>query len=254
MKVIGNVATQDDYADPLTIEDNEANLLSFLVANASAIAMFRASRRESGGDQSYGPELLLTPQSQPIPNVSGAKFRSALPGTPARIIASLVGPDDAQIGAGNPFTGTLSAAGVFTPAEAKVSELVYVEFNTLVAIAGTEVAPTTIVSATVGGDGVTVMEIEFYAPEVDTGAGVGDAIGLNLWDVNDLGRLVECRTVGASAMFAPAYAKRRLTPTPGSHTYSVRGWQAGGAGNVQAGPGGAGNYLPGFIRISRVNI
>ncbi|HEY8775810.1 MAG TPA: hypothetical protein VIM33_04930 [Gaiellaceae bacterium] len=111
MKTIFNVNTQDVYAAALTLEDDQANLLAFTVANASAIARLRAGRRESGGDQSYGPELLLTPQSQPVPNVSGVKFRSAIAGVPAAIIATLAGPDDPQIGAGIPFAGKLAASG-----------------------------------------------------------------------------------------------------------------------------------------------
>jgi hypothetical protein len=46
--------------------------------------------------------------------------------------------------------------------------------------------------------------------------------------------------------------QRRLTPTAAAHTYSVRGTVASGTGIAVGGAGGAGNYAPGFIRISRV--
>jgi hypothetical protein len=105
-------ATQDKYVDALTIEQDTADTLSFVVANASAIMRLRPFSRRGGAEMPWGPELLVSAQvSPPIKNVSAVSFRSATPGTPALVIAQLVGPEDPQVAGGTPFTGTLSASG-----------------------------------------------------------------------------------------------------------------------------------------------
>jgi hypothetical protein len=54
------------------------------------------------------------------------------------------------------------------------------------------------------------------------------------------------------AAHGPATVKRRLTPSSGSHTYSVRAIVDAGTGRVQAGAGGVGVNMPAFIRITKV--
>ena len=61
MRILANVATKDSFDPDLTLEQDDAFTLSFVVANASAIVRLRAGRRQSGGDNSYGLELLFTP-------------------------------------------------------------------------------------------------------------------------------------------------------------------------------------------------
>ena len=48
---------------------------------------------------------------------------------------------------------------------------------------------------------------------------------------------------------APVNLERRLTPSAGTYTYSVRAWQASGTGTVTAGAGGTATFVPGYISI-----
>lgn len=117
MRTIENLPTSDDYSSALTLEDDEAEMLSYVVANNSAVAKFRGARRPMlpggayGGVGSYGSELLITPEKNVVPNCSGVRFRSAEAGKPAQVIAFLLGAEDPQVGAGIPFFAALSARG-----------------------------------------------------------------------------------------------------------------------------------------------
>jgi hypothetical protein len=90
--------------------------------------------------------------------------------------------------------------------------------------------------------------IEFFSVYVYAG-GAGAQTILNLWDgAADLGFIAQVLGVGGATNFTISCC-RRLTPTAGAHTYSIRGWASGIAGSVS---GGSGGRLPGFIRISRI--
>lgn len=118
MRTIDNLETSDTFVAGLTLEQDDASALLVVVANKSVRASLRPSRRETGGDDSYGAEFLLTPQATQIAGVSGARFRSAEAGQPARVIAILTGEGDPQFLAGVPFLSTLSAAGQLSGADA----------------------------------------------------------------------------------------------------------------------------------------
>jgi hypothetical protein len=109
--VLNNVATQDQYAAALTLEDDQADTLTYVVANASVRARFRRIAHRGGAEEPYGDEVLLTPTANTVRNVSGVQFRSAVAGQSALVIAILTSPLDPQLAAGTPFTQTLSAAG-----------------------------------------------------------------------------------------------------------------------------------------------
>lgn len=55
--------------------------------------------------------------------------------------------------------------------------------------------------------------------------------------------------LGTSGLNPSISGRRRLTPTAGSHTYSIRGIVTSGTGTFTAGAGGAGNNIPSFIRV-----
>ena len=133
------------------------------------------------------------------------------------------------------------------------TELTYGEITSTVSItATTEAASDTIITAPATVfDGVARVNIEFgvgtYAPPATAGAACriilfqdGVAIG---WIASVNG--------AASALGLTIYAKRRMTPTVGSHIYSVRGFVSSGTGTVYVGPGGSNNNMPGYIRITR---
>lgn len=151
--------------------------------------------------------------------------------------------------------GTAPAAGndltltndVWVPAEAKHpgQEIAYTEFTSDVnCTATTEGTANTVVTAsTVEFDGKPVL-VEFYAYYINKGT-----TNLSLWlyqDGSSIGR------IGYSeAGRDPAFLVKRLSPSRGAHTYSVRGSVDAGTGTVGAGAGGNGANMPGFIRITR---
>jgi len=140
-------------------------------------------------------------------------------------------------------------------AAAPGSELAYVEFTADVSVVATTAAgATTIVTAAaVTFDGSTAVWVEFQAARVETSSVTAIPSIIDLWDgASDLGILGSVLNA-TNAIATPFSRARRLTPSSGSHTFSVRGWQpSGGPYVIRAGAGGAGVNLPGHIRITRV--
>jgi len=67
----------------------------------------------------------------------------------------------------------------------------------------------------------------------------------------EIGRLSRFYNAGSTDMQVPNYTCRYITPSAGSHTYSVRGYYASGSSpNVQAGDGTGDNNPPAYIRVS----
>jgi hypothetical protein len=126
-------------------------------------------------------------------------------------------------------------------------EVDYVEFTSNVTItATTEATANTVVTANaLAGDGSTKYIIELHGGIVlPSGASFwatlydgSGSIGHWQYDTNVQG---------------PNPIIRRLTPSNASHTYSFRAYVGGGTGTVQAGAGGNGNFLPGYIRIVKI--
>lgn len=132
-------------------------------------------------------------------------------------------------------------------------ELDYVAFTSPVTLSATsEATATTIVTGSaVAYDGSTVVEIEFYTPYFDSSAGA-EIMTVVLYDgAGSIGKLCVMLTLTAVIQAGGTY-KRRLTPSAATHTYSIRGYVNTGSVPVGAGAGGSTNYMPGFIRITRV--
>jgi hypothetical protein len=123
-------------------------------------------------------------------------------------------------------------------------EMAYVEFTAN--YSNNTGAATDVVSAgsiTYGGFPVVV---EFGAPRIDCDAGgtvAGPAFYVDV-DGTSIGVLV---ATGAKT----TKAERRFTPSAAAHTIKIRGIGTGGglAAIATAGAGGAGVYLPGYIRV-----
>lgn len=112
---INNVATQDTYVKALTMESlRGGGRFTFTIANASAFVKIRPKFDPASGAAEYGNELLFTPSQGGFEDVSGVQFRSAIAGTPARIIAQLFEPGDAVGMPGTSFFATLAASGAAT--------------------------------------------------------------------------------------------------------------------------------------------
>lgn len=106
-------------------------------------------------------------------------------------------------------------------------------------------------------DGATAVVVEFYCQRVDLNSiASGAQCVINLYqDGSDIGRLAQFGPGmgGTSAGAGMAMSgRRRLTPSAGSHTYSIRAWAtAASTGTLQAGAGGAATSVPAFLRITR---
>jgi hypothetical protein len=138
------------------------------------------------------------------------------------------------------------------------SEVVYNEFTSAVSPTATaEASANTVVTADAFTfDGQSGWYIEFYCsnarPDVaaestlrvwlfdDTGGGAASIGRMAVLTSDDAG------TVGANSSIL---VRRKLTPSAGSHTYSVRATVSAGTGSLNAGAGGSGNVMPGYIRI-----
>jgi len=134
-------------------------------------------------------------------------------------------------------------------------ELNYTQFTANVSVtATTEATANTVVTAgAVTFDGSTAALIHFFAPVArpDTTA-AGRVIHIWLYqDGSSIGEIAAVQTTAAASMLVPVSCFRRLTPSSGSRTYSVRASVDVATGLVAGGAGGAGNDVPGFILITR---
>lgn len=140
-----------------------------------------------------------------------------------------------------------------TGSAAGTSELDYVQFTGSVSpTATTEGTANTVVTGnSVTYDGATPVIIEFYAPNMRPASG-GQMTIVLYQDGASIGQLAFVNQSGLENIPA-CHTTRRLTPSAGSHTYSIRAFVNTGTGLVAAGGGGSGNTSPGFIRIVKAN-
>jgi hypothetical protein len=114
-------------------------------------------------------------------------------------------------------------------------------------------SPTTILSdMSVVCDGGPIV-IEFFAPIVRPGTAAGNILYINLYqDGAELDRgfgYIETPVAGSS--WNPVHLTRRITPTAGLHTFSIRAYSVGNAGSISGGSGGTG-FSPAFLRVSKI--
>lgn len=135
-------------------------------------------------------------------------------------------------------------------------ELDYAEITAAVAPATTTegTATTVVASNAVTYDGSPVI-IEFQSPAWrPDSAGAGRTMQLVLVDsvagVID-GNLALIKAPAATAADEPCSVKRRFTPSPGLHTFTVKAFVSAGTGNIDAGAGGTGASTPAFLRVTR---
>lgn len=134
--------------------------------------------------------------------------------------------------------------------------LAYNEFTTNTTItATTEGAAAIIVTASAvtaaSGDKI---EVEFYTPEI-WGDGTG-TLTILLWEDSigsSIGKLATFYYASSTARATPGHLERRLQPSAGSHTYSVRAYRSAPNWTIKAGSGGSGNLVPGFIKVTKVD-
>lgn len=156
-------------------------------------------------------------------------------------------------------SGTVtSGTAIFTFPLPPGHEYDYAQGTATVNVTGTtETGATTIVTGNaVTYDGTAIVNIEFYAPSVNTPSNAaGD--GVRVWLFEDgvsIGRLGFLATPAAAVLSSPMHVGRRMTPSAGSHTYSVRAHvnTTTGTPSVVAQSGGTALYMPFYIRITKV--
>ena len=144
------------------------------------------------------------------------------------------------------------AGGIPSWAAAVASnELAYQEFTGTVTRTNVAEgsAPTIVTAPAFTADGTSAYVVEFFAPRWTAGS-APNASKLYLYqDGSSIGHLADID--GADSLVGFAYGQRRLIPSAGSRTYSIRGTSSAGDGTVVGAAGGSGNFVPGFIRVSR---
>ena len=156
----------------------------------------------------------------------------------------------ADVGDGNVLT---SAGAGNVAAKPPGYELAYNQFTEVTITATSEATADIVVTASsVTFDGAPVV-IEFFSPSITTP--VAQALAVVLWDdtagvsLGQFGVLVPSAGVAEQI---PALLARRLTPAAGDGVYSIRAFVSGLSGSVGGGAGGAGNNVPGYIRVTKV--
>jgi len=102
-------------------------------------------------------------------------------------------------------------------------------------------------------DGATYITLEVFAPTCAPPAIAGNYVIATVYDGStNTGYMVERKTCASGADYASFTGISTIRPTAGAHTYNVRLWQTVNGGNVTSGVGGAGAYVNGGIRVSRL--
>ena len=133
-------------------------------------------------------------------------------------------------------------------------ELDYVQITSSVSITATTAATATtcITGNAVTYDGSTRICIEVYSPAVQTGATSASTVNIVLYDGStEVGVIGEVARGTGSTDNCTLCARVYLTPSAAAHTYSVRAYRGTSNGTFQAGAGGAGTYMPAYLRITK---
>lgn len=133
-------------------------------------------------------------------------------------------------------------------------ELAYTQLTAIRTVTSTtEVsADAVIIGPAVTYDGATPVLVECFAPAALPPPAA--SAQLHLWLYQDgvsIGRLAFILSAAAAQAAVPVHAARRLTPTAGSHQFTFAATVSGASGSVNGGPGGVGQYMPGYIRVTR---
>lgn len=147
------------------------------------------------------------------------------------------------------------ANSAFTPLALGVGQEVAYEERTsnFTTTATTEGTAAVVVTADAFvADGASAYLIEFYAPRW-FGSAANAQCNLIIHDgTNSLG-FFYMGTLATTAEVMGVCAQRRLVPTAGSKTYSIRAYTGAATTlTISAGSGGAAAFVPAFVRITKV--
>jgi len=114
-------------------------------------------------------------------------------------------------------------------------------------------ANTIVTAAAITADGSTVYCIEFYTPGIVITGGIYAILILkdSTTLVTRLSQTIAAGSAGVTSQ-APVYVRRYLTPSAGSHTYSIRGWAytSSDSYTVSGGSGSGDSLPPLYIRVT----
>lgn len=121
-------------------------------------------------------------------------------------------------------------------------------------VSTTEAAGTTVIScAPHTFDGSPVLA-HFFTPLLTPPTTVGNQVWVCLFEgATEIGRICSAIAAASNTHGGPGIGDLRFTPTAASHTYTVTAFMSAGAGAlVIAGASGTGNFVPAFIRFTKV--
>lgn len=134
------------------------------------------------------------------------------------------------------------------------SELDYAPRTTSMSVTATSqlTAQTVVTGHPLEWDGETTALVEFSVPYCGPDAGaVGRSMLFWLYDGNSSVAALGAVTTPAAKMDRkPVHLSTRITPSAGTHTYSVRASVSAGVGTIDAGPGNPGTYVPAYLRVT----
>lgn len=180
--------------------------------------------------------------SNPMTTTGDVIYSSDGSGTPAR---RAIGSNSTVLGAVGSTPNYMTPPGF---------EFDYVERHSTASITATSegAADTFITGNAVTYDGSTSIIVEFFAAAVtpDSGA-AGRQLNVYLYDGSSIGRLSVNTTPAASSSQRAVLVRRKLTPSAGAHTYSIRAAVNSGTGTISAAAGGSGQLMPAYLRITK---
>lgn len=130
-------------------------------------------------------------------------------------------------------------------------ELDYVQktSNTSITATSDSTADTIVTGASMSFDGTAII-IEFFTPFMANPTG-NINIELELYeDGSRIGHLGQ-ETGESVIQRVPVLVRRKHTPSAGTHQYSIRAFVDSGTGTINGGAGGAGAYMPCYMRITK---
>jgi hypothetical protein len=153
---------------------------------------------------------------------------------------------------------TPTSSGGGSSGSSGISELAYAEVTSGVTLSSTTAAGanTIVTAAAITLTGTQRIQIDFSCTYVQIEDLATSQLFIVLWDgAAGAGRMGffqrGAATSGGGHGLYGCTLSRVLTPSAGSHTYSVRGWSSAGGGWVAAGAGGSNDTdSPAFIRIT----
>ena len=163
-------------------------------------------------------------------------------------------PADTAAGAGESVTLRYDGTAWVEIARDLRTVLSYTQVTTSVTISGGSGTETTCIgpSSAITFDGVTPIEIETYA-YWQTGTTAASNIVPSFWfNSTQIGVLgIFGTATGGNDIRVPSALKRSYTPTAISQTFTVKAYQNGSNGTMNAGTGIANAVVPAYLKISR---